>query len=344
MSYKISVIIPVYNAENDLKNAVNSIMGQTFEFNNIELILVDDVSTDNSRKIIKNYESNYPNIKGVYLDNNLGLPGRPRNIGIQYATSDYVSFLDADDIYLPNAFELMYNAMMSENPDFVIGTYNLNLDGDRVKINILPTEEKIVNFNPFENQETFDKLSINQFVSPLGKLFKREFILKHNIIFSEDTLCEDTYFYFKYLINSKKVTVLPNSPLFEYNTFEDKTTAIHGHDLKKFYNFLNGTKKTYNDILKNIKFSKNIFLSENISSILLIFSNSNKKNKKQAIMDLYDFEKDIDVKITRPEIAFLNSLIKSKHFALAITVSNFYSFLYTNKVIKKLYRKFNNAR
>lgn len=343
MFYKISVIVPVYNAEDNLKNAVDSIMNQTFDFDDIELILVDDASTDNSKEIIKDYEKNHQNIQGIYNDKNLGLPGRPRNIGIKHATSDYILFLDADDIYLPDAFEVMYDAMKSQNPDFVIGTYNLNLDGDRVKINILPTEEKLVNFNPLENQETFDLLSINQFVSPLGKLFKRDFILKHNIAFSEDTLCEDTYFYFKYLINSEKVTVLPNTPLFEYNTYEDKDTAIHGHDLKKFYNFLNGVKKVH-ELLGSVDFSKNIFLSENISSALLIFSNSNNSDKEEAILDLYDFEKDLDVKITRPEIAFLNSLIKSKHFKLAIFVSNRYSFLYNNAIIKKLYRKFNNSR
>ena len=63
MSYKISVIVPVYNAESDLKSAIESIINQTFGFENIELILVDDASTDNSKEIIMEYQSTYGNIK-----------------------------------------------------------------------------------------------------------------------------------------------------------------------------------------------------------------------------------------------------------------------------------------
>ena len=92
--YKISVIIPVYNAENTLKQAVNSVINQSIGFENIELILVDDNSNDNSRKIIQDYADKYGNVKAIFLRENSGSPSKPRNTGIDNATAPYLMFLE----------------------------------------------------------------------------------------------------------------------------------------------------------------------------------------------------------------------------------------------------------
>ena len=212
-----------------------------------------------------------------------------------------------------------------------------------VKANLLSTNEKLISFDPLESQETFDKLSYNHLVAPWGKIFKKELIKSNNIKFPEDSLCEDTYFYFKCLINSKKVSLLPKDYLYVYNTFENKKTAIHGHDLKKFNNFLKGMNYT-KDLLKNINLSMNIFLAENIASLLLIFSNLERKDKEEVVQKIYDFEKDLNVEIPRKEISILNNFILKKEFKKAIFVSNLYSFLYNNNFIKNFYRKFNNKK
>lgn len=343
MSYKISVIIPVYNAENDISNAIGSIINQTFGFENVELILVDDASTDGSKDIIKGYQKAYENIILVELQSNSGLPGKPRSLGIDYATSDYIIFLDSDDTYVKEAFELLYKAIVKTNSDFVIASHYINLDGDMVEANLIPEDNKVISFNPLKDQETFDRLSLNHFVAPWGKIFKKELITDNNIRFPEDSLCEDTYFYFKALINSQKVTLLPKNYLYIYNTFENKKTAIHGHDLKKFNNFLKGMNYT-KELLNNITLSMNVFLAENISSLLLIFSNLDKKDKKEAILKVYEFEKDLDFTIPRKEIDLLNKFILKKQFRTAIFVSDCYSFLYNNNTIKNIYRKFNNSK
>lgn len=343
MTYKISVIIPVFNAENDLEPAIDSVINQSFGFENIELILVDDASTDSSIKIIKNYQKEHENIKLVELTENSGLPGKPRSIGIDYASAEYIIFLDADDSYEPEAFELLYNTITEENSDFVIASHYINLDGDMVKANLISTDKEIISFDPLENQETFDKLSYNHLVAPWGKIFNKEFITKNNIRFPEDSLCEDAYFYFKALINSKKVTLMPKHYLYVYNTFENKKTAIHGHNMEKFNRFLKGMNYI-KDLLKDLNLSINVFLAENIASLLLIFSNLNNSDKKEAILKIYEFEKDLDVQIPRAEIAFLNSFILKKQFNMAIFLSNCYSALYNNNSIKNLYRKFNNSK
>lgn len=343
MTYKISVIIPVFNAEKDLKQSMDSIINQTFGFEDIELILVDDASTDNSKEIIKSYQKQYENIKLVELSQNSGLPGKPRSLGIDYATADYIVFLDADDSYESHAFDLLYKTIERTEADFVVASHYINLDGDMVKANLIQTDEEIISFNPLESQETFDKLSYNHLVAPWGKIFKKKLLVENDIRFPDDSLCEDTYFYFKALINSNKVAILPKDYLYVYNTFENKKTAIHGHDMRKFNNFLKGINYT-KDLLGNLNLSMNVFLAENISSLLLIFSNLNKKDKKEAVLKVYEFEKDLDIQIPRKEINVLNNFIIKRHFTTAILISDMYSSLYNNNSIKNIYRKFNNKK
>ena len=341
MSYKVSVVVPVYNAQEDLVQAIDSVINQTMGFENIELILVDDASTDRSREIIRNYQKVHDNVKLVELEKNSGLPGKPRSIGIDYATADYIIFLDTDDSYQKEAFEAFYNAIEKEKSDAVIASHYINLDGDMVKANLIENDNDIVSLNPLESQKNFDRLSYNDFVAPWGKIFKKEVITQNNIRFPEDSLCEDAYLYFKFLINSSKITILPKQYLYVYNVFENKQTAIHGHNMVKLDNFIRGMGYVM-DLLKNVNFSINVFLDENISSLLLIFSNLKRGHKKEAVLKIYDFEKDLDIKVSRKEISILNNLILKKHFKRAILVSNCYSMLYNNGFIKNIYKKMNN--
>ena len=80
MSYKISVIIPIFNAEKYLSHTIETIIGQSLGFENIELILVDDKSTDNSSKIIQEYANKYDNIVAIFSEVNHGFPGFGRNV------------------------------------------------------------------------------------------------------------------------------------------------------------------------------------------------------------------------------------------------------------------------
>ena len=118
--YKISVIMPIFNVEEYLENTLKSVINQTIGFENIELILVDDCSTDNSREIIEKYSNDYPNIKKIFLEKNTGCPGIPRNIGIRNATSDYIMFIDHDDEYFPEICDKLYNTIISEDADIVV--------------------------------------------------------------------------------------------------------------------------------------------------------------------------------------------------------------------------------
>ena len=126
MNYKLSIIIPTYNAENYLLEAINSIKNQSFGFENIEIILVDDNSSDNTKTILKELSQENENVKSIFLNDNSGTASQPRNVGIENASSPYIMFLDNDDIYYPKMCEEMYNAINDNGVDVVSCRYDIN--------------------------------------------------------------------------------------------------------------------------------------------------------------------------------------------------------------------------
>ena len=99
---KISIIVPIYNVEKYLKRSLDSLVNQTLE--DIEIILVDDGSTDNSHKIAEDYKENYSNVLLVTKEN--GGLSDARNFGLQYASGEYIAFIDSDDYVESQMFEI----------------------------------------------------------------------------------------------------------------------------------------------------------------------------------------------------------------------------------------------
>ncbi|MBR5913156.1 MAG: glycosyltransferase [Selenomonadaceae bacterium] len=112
---KISVIVPMYNAERFLRFCVTSILEQTFK--NFELILIDDCSTDKTLDIAKSFDDT--RIKILQTEKNLGYPGAVRNVGLDAAIGEYVFFMDHDDVILPNAFEVLTDVADKNGADVV---------------------------------------------------------------------------------------------------------------------------------------------------------------------------------------------------------------------------------
>lgn len=110
---KVSVIVPVYNGKKYINKCVNSILRQTFK--DIEIILVDDGSTDNTLNILKEYEKRFPNVK-VIESSNLGAGGA-RNIGLDASHGEYILFVDADDFLREDMVEVLYKNAISNDAD-----------------------------------------------------------------------------------------------------------------------------------------------------------------------------------------------------------------------------------
>ena len=116
---KISIIVPVYNVEKYLEKSVNSILNQTYK--NLEIILVDDGSKDNSGKIADDLSKNDERIKVIHKEN--GGLSSARNEGMKVVTGDYIAFLDSDDCIVPDFYEYLYNLIKKYDCDIAQGRF-----------------------------------------------------------------------------------------------------------------------------------------------------------------------------------------------------------------------------
>lgn len=235
MDYKISVIIPVYNVENYLENTLGSIISQSIGFENLEIILIDDKSTDNSAKIIKNYMKKYDNIKGIFLEEGSGFPGKPRNIGLNYVTSDYVMFLDSDDYLEKNACEILYNVVQEENADIVSGSFTKkDEDGTEIFnyggwVSTLTDPNEDYSIRLEKTKEMLDNSNFRFVVTNIknnghilgnsnvwAKIFRTNLIKDNNILFPEDIVAQDSVFLLESIFNANKIVFIKDV-LVRYN-------------------------------------------------------------------------------------------------------------------------------
>ena len=200
---KVSVIVPVYNVEKYLKKCLDSLVKQTLK--DIEIIVVNDGSTDSSQLIIDEYKKKYPK-KIISIIKENGGQGSARNLGIKYVTSKYIGFVDSDDYIALDMYEKLYNKAINENSDVVIcNNYVVDLKKENNKI-----EENNYNnaYNIIENA-FFGKMAV------WNKIYKKELIVNNNILFKEKIWYEDFAFTFKLLCNTKKISFI-NDYLYMY--------------------------------------------------------------------------------------------------------------------------------
>lgn len=175
---KLSIIIPVYNVEAYLNKCIESVVNQTLK--EIEIIMVNDGSPDNSKKIIESWMKKDKRIKLFNKEN--GGQASARNLGLTKANGEYIAFLDSDDYVDTTMYEKLYNKAKSENLDIVLCNYYLDYGNNHIveKSKIFPKEGKI-------NAEEY----IVSTPSPVNKLFKKDFLDKINFKFPEGFIYED---------------------------------------------------------------------------------------------------------------------------------------------------------
>jgi glycosyltransferase involved in cell wall biosynthesis len=176
---KVSIIVPVYNAEKHLDKCLSSLINQTLQ--DIQIIIVDDDSTDKSEQIIAKYKEKYSH-KIIYIKKANGGAGDARNIGIQHATGTYIGFSDADDYMETTMYEKMYNMAQNKNVDWVECAYFQEYSDkpDAVQIKSIA-------------YETGDMLVKTKF-AVWNKIIKHDIIQSNNIQFPINLNYEDTEF------------------------------------------------------------------------------------------------------------------------------------------------------
>lgn len=237
---KISVIIPVYNAEKYLRKCLNSILNQTYT--KLEIILVNDGSKDSSLSICYEYKKKDDRIKIINNDNH-GV-SYSRNCGISISTGEYIMFIDADDYIENNFIEKLITCNEYETYDLFISCYTDFYDENIFK------EQKLIDDNILTFDLKKDYLNIVKYLrTPWGKIYKLNTIKENNIRFPEDYItAEDQIFNFMYLKYIKKYRFL-NECLYFYR-HENKDSLSSS---KSYEAFISNIKK--------LKFEK-VFLDE----------------------------------------------------------------------------------
>lgn len=201
----LSVIVPVYNSAENLETCLLSLVNQTTK--DIEIIVIDDASTDNSKEIIERFANKYKNVKAYYNNKNLGA-GRTRNIGLSLATGKYIGFVDSDDYVNSTMYEYMLDEAVKEGfPDIVITGLRFVKNNDYALMDLSFVTQKV-------SHKINDKVNHIYDISPsvCNKIFKRELI--GNYRFLEGCKWEDITFTFAMYIFANKVIELNNLDYF----------------------------------------------------------------------------------------------------------------------------------
>ena len=203
---KVTVIIPVYNAGLYLQECLESVLSQTLE--DIEVLCVDDGSTDDSLEILSAFARNDSRL-AVLQQPNAGA-GAARNLGLQAARGEYLSFLDADDFFEPTMLEEAYNKCIADAADIAIykaryfdtGTGRFRPADGVLKINFLP--DKI----PFSYEDIPDHILVFVSPAPWNKLFRRAFVLERGLQFQEIKRANDLFFTRIALVSAERITIV----------------------------------------------------------------------------------------------------------------------------------------
>ena len=218
----ISIIVPVFNTEKYLRDCIDSILKQTY--GDLEVILVDDGSTDNSFDIITEYAKKDNRVKGYHKENS-GVSAT-RNLGISKAQGELISFCDSDDVIEETLYETLFNCLTSQNVDRVCGGYEyLYPGGRRVYCHPRPKDGYYSKCNTLSMMIDDGTLSGFMFSGVNNSLFKKSIIDKYNIRFSEKIkFNEDSLFSLEYALHSGGVYSLRSLPLYLYRQHANSST------------------------------------------------------------------------------------------------------------------------
>ena len=225
---KVSVIVPIYNVEKYLEKCINSLLSQTLE--DIQIILVNDGSKDNSGNIAKEYEKNNKD-RVIYVEKENGGLSDARNYGIKYATGDFIAFLDSDDYIEKNAYEEMYNKAIEENADYVECDF----------IWEFPNKIRVDKQYPYKNKK--EMLSFVRVVA-WNKLIKRQLITDNNLEFPKGLRYEDVEFTYKLIPFINKFAYV-DKPFIHYVQREGSIANVQNERTAEIFTVLDNVIEFY---------------------------------------------------------------------------------------------------
>ncbi|RXM42303.1 glycosyltransferase family 2 protein [Flavobacterium sp. YO12] len=236
MEIKISVIIPVYNASLFLERCLNSILEQTLS--DIEVICIDDFSSDNSLEILKEYASKDTRLKYFKNEKNIG-QGLTRNKGIDLASGKYIAFVDCDDWIESNMYESLYTRAIEHNYDLVCCNIVHDFPNGTSQSPVIPPIESL-SLEFLINEAIFPSDKLFSPNSPCDKIYKKEFIDKLELRFESERvfLYEDKFFNLSLLVAKPNFSYV-SEVFYHYVIRHGSTMISYRKDFTKRYFAMN---------------------------------------------------------------------------------------------------------
>lgn len=327
---KISVIIPVYNVGKYIGQCLDSIVNQTYK--NLEIIIVNDGSSDNSLEIINRYSQNDRRIKTINLENK-GV-SFARNIGIKNSEGNYISFVDSDDYLNLNTYEKLVKNLDGE--DLIIFNYGRfeNSTGEIIKEKYVSDDE----MQELSEEKRYLYSKINH--SCWNKLYKTEYLKRNKFKFFE-ILYEDVFFNLEVIYSTNNIKILNES---FYNYRVNRKDSIMGNrnnnDLNYIQRQVSAYKTNFENINKLIEKNKN-----NYSAGKLVYILSERENWRAKLEGNLNFE-EIDKYLreyfkkentnelaTKILLKKVNETLKSKNVIKISGLNLFDSFYWKNGIV-----------
>lgn len=325
--------MPIFNAEKYIERSFKSILNQTMNLNEIEVIMVDDCSTDeNTKRIVETYSNKYDNFKAIYHEQNSGGCAMPRNSGLKVASGKYIMFLDPDDEYAPDMCETLYNKIEKKNVDLVKCNHEM----------IYPTFTRI----DYMYDKTIEEVELNcdidlppDKVSVCNVIHRKKFLDENNIQFENLKNAEDILFSLTEFLNTNKMIYMNNYYGYKYHFNEPIS-----HSMRP-------TRDNLDAILYSFYLTKELIESKNRPDVLqYIFSKRSiafflrlinyTGDKKEYLIKFYEFEKSLNVELKMDYLWLnvLNKIVMKKKFILSSQYLNLMHYI-RNSPLLKIYRK-----
>lgn len=292
---KISLIIPVYNTANELRRCLDSASNQTYQ--EMEIICVDDGSTDGSQLIVDEYKEK--DSRFVILHKKNGGESSARNMGLQYATGDYIAFMDCDDWIEPDMYEEMMQMMEASNADLVAASWYKSFDKEEIPMKNHKDIESCVFGREKLLRYIYERDAYQGFAYMWNKLYRRDILLDETnrlIQFDEDLkLGGDVVYLAKAALNCKRAAYIPKN---FYHYYQRNVSGCHTDHLDKRMDWLQAYFIVIDLFEKNhvaeetIQYVKRFlaYHSSNVAEIAWEQRNQEVLSECQRIMDKYKSE------------------------------------------------------
>ncbi|MDD6093718.1 MAG: glycosyltransferase [bacterium] len=312
---KVSVIVPVYNVEEYLARCLDSLVNQSLK--DIEIIVVNDGSPDNSQKIIDNYCKKYKNIKS-FIKENGGLSDA-RNFGIEKAQGEYIAFLDSDDYVTIDMYMEMYNKAKSGNFDMVVCDLNYVYDDKIIKASC----------NIKKDTNNIKDVMLNIYPAAWNKIFKRN-LMDKGIRFKKGVWFEDVEFIYRLLPYINTIGVVHKA----FNQYVQREGSITNTINKKLYHYIDNWNGIVDYYKKNNLYEE-YKLELEYCYVRYIYATFIKQASKYNYKDYMDA---VDIAISNVRKNF-PKYKKNKYFYKSL--KGIYMLMFNKRIAKIIYKRYN---